>query len=170
MVERAPWPVRSMLRIEHVMLVRNWPDSLGGIEVGGTLRVGTIHATVRTAGSCAVHRIVTGTGVVARVGDPRRVTGASDLDGRVPAPSGPGRHLRALHQERVRLEPGAGLDRDAVVHESAHAQRAAGADRAASGLERAVLLGVALDDRARVERAAVADGDERALGERAAVV
>ena len=82
------------------------------------------------------------------------------LRGRVSAPPRVRRHLLALHQEGVGGEHRAVAHRHAVVDEGADPERAAGADRDAVGLEGAVLLRVALDAAARVERAVVADGDE----------
>jgi hypothetical protein len=56
------------------------------------------------------------------------------------------------------------------VDERADPKGAAGTDRAAVGLERAVLLRVALDFAPRIERAVVPDGDKRSLREDATVV
>src|SRR5690348_16999701 len=95
--------------------------------------------------------------------------GGLKLHGGVAAPPGAGGNFGALHQERVGLEPHTLADLHAVMDERAHPERGACSEGAAVGLERAVFLGVALDDGARIERAAVADGDEAALGERAAV-
>jgi hypothetical protein len=56
------------------------------------------------------------------------------------------------------------------VHERPDPDRDTRVDRRAVGLERAVLLRVALDDAADVQRAVVADRAQRPLGEVAAVV
>ena len=78
--------------------------------------------------------------------------------------------LLALHEEGVGCEHRTVAHRHAVVHEGTDAEGAAGTEDGAVGLERAVLLGVALDHAAGVERAVVADGGERPLGQEAAVV
>src|SRR3954451_15534707 len=70
------------------------------------------------------------------------------------------RHLLALHQEGAGGELRAVAQRHPVVDPGAGAQRAAGTEFDAVGLEPAVLLGVALEDAARVEGAVVTDRDE----------
>ena len=96
-----------------------------------------------------------GTGVVDTV--------AVHLPGRVSPPPGVRRDLLALHEEGVGGEHGAVAHRHAVVDEGADPEGAAGADRDVVGLEGAVLLRVALDLAAGVERDVVADGDEGPL-------
>ena len=81
-----------------------------------------------------------------------------------------GGDLRTLHQEGVRREDDAVAHGDPVVHHRRHAERAARADRGGVGLERIVLLGVALDVRPGIEDHVVPDGDDVLLGHARPVV
>src|SRR5271166_2098906 len=104
------------------------------------------------------------------VSDGLMVVVTSHLPRRVSAPPGAGRNLLALHEEGVGGEHRAVAHGHAVVDQCADPDRAAGAEHDPVGLERAVLLRVALDLAARVERAAVPDGDERPFRQEAAVI
>src|SRR5262247_1970999 len=75
----------------------------------------------------------------------------SKLPRRVAAPPGACRDILSLHEERVGGEPRALPHGHAVVDERPDPDGAAGANRGAVALERAVLLRVALDLAAVIE-------------------
>ena len=102
-----------------------------------------------------------------RARPPVRCGRLAELPGGVHAPARVPRHLRSLHQERVGGERRAVSHRDAVVDQGVDPERAAGSDRDPVRLEGAVLLRVRLDDAAGVERAVVADRDQRLLVDQA---
>src|SRR5262249_28893254 len=94
----------------------------------------------------------------------------SRLPRRVAAPPRAWRDVLSLHEEGIGREHRAIAHRHPVVNEGGHPDRAAGADRGAVALERAVLLRVALDLAPVIEYRLVPDGGECRLGEVGAVV
>src|SRR5258708_18351137 len=94
----------------------------------------------------------------------------SHLPRRVAAPPRAGWHMLSLHEEGVGGEDGAITHRHAVVDERADTDCAAVAQRGSAGLVCAVLLRVALDLAALIERTFGPDGGQRRLGDVHAIV
>src|SRR6266446_525897 len=89
---------------------------------------------------------------------------------RVAAPPRVGRDVLALHQEGVHGEDRAFTHRHAVMDKGAHPDRAGSADFGSAGLERAVLLRLALDQALVIEDTLVPDGGQGRLGDINAIV
>src|SRR2546426_363898 len=120
---------------------------------------GILTACSRTPGTgFVVHR---GTGVNPLI---------SHLPRRVAAPARAWRDIFSLFEEGVGSEHCALTHHHVVVDEGAYPDRAASADRGWAGLERAVLLRLALDDALRIENTLVPDGGQGWLGDVDAVL
>ena len=94
----------------------------------------------------------------------RLIVVISHLPRRVSPPPRARRDLLALHQEGIGGEHRAVAHGHAVMDHGTDPEGAAGTDRGPVGLERAVLLRVALDLSSRIERAVVAEDGQGPLG------
>ena len=127
------------------------PELPAGLRLALSIE-SSLHSSCRPVPTCAGRSALRWRRSARRCGSAaglRDVGGRSarHLPGGVAAPAFVRRDLLALHQEGVGGEHRAVAHRHAVVDHGADPEGAAGADRAAVGLEGVVLLGVALDAR-----------------------
>jgi len=105
----------------------------------------------------------------------QRVVRADDMVGRngcrgISAPAGSGRNVLTLHQKGIGIEYRAVAHRYAVMDEGTDPEGAVVTDHRAAGLERAVLLRVALNLAARIQHGMVSDRDQSPLRQITAIV